>query len=173
MRVERRGGLVVLNDAYNANPASMGGALETLAALPGRRIALLGDMLELGDIEAEAHAEVVALAGRAGRGGDLLDQAGDERQAVRAVVRGARVGALTVLCHPAHQRDRARSEPVALELPGHDGGVVRGGGDREVDADVPGQPVDGLALPVRAQIVGVDAVRDVAGEVGPVARRRL
>ncbi|MEC7949015.1 MAG: UDP-N-acetylmuramoyl-tripeptide--D-alanyl-D-alanine ligase, partial [Myxococcota bacterium] len=38
----------VLNDAYNANPLSVAATLRTLAAMPGRRIALLGDMLELG-----------------------------------------------------------------------------------------------------------------------------
>ena len=45
-----RGGAVVLNDAYNANPTSMRAALETLAALPGpRRVAVVGLMAELDD----------------------------------------------------------------------------------------------------------------------------
>ncbi|MFZ5479813.1 MAG: UDP-N-acetylmuramoyl-tripeptide--D-alanyl-D-alanine ligase [Myxococcota bacterium] len=61
-RVERVRGALVLDDAYNANPISMAAALRTLAALPGRRIAVLGDMLELGAVEAEAHAEVLRLA---------------------------------------------------------------------------------------------------------------
>lgn len=59
MRVESSGGITVLNDAYNANPASMRAALETLAQLPGRRIALLGEMLELGGDEARFHEEVI------------------------------------------------------------------------------------------------------------------
>ncbi len=63
MRVEQRGGITVLNDAYNANPASMRAALETLAAIRGRRrVALLGDMLELGAGEDQAHREIVELA---------------------------------------------------------------------------------------------------------------
>ncbi len=76
MRVERRaGGITVLNDAYNANPASTAAALETLAGLVGgRKIALLGDMLELGAAEASAHAEAAALAGRLGV--DLLGLVG-------------------------------------------------------------------------------------------------
>ena len=61
-RIERIGGVTVMDDAYNANPVSMAAALRTLASLGGRRIAVLGDMLELGDAEASAHAEALALA---------------------------------------------------------------------------------------------------------------
>lgn len=51
---------IVLNDTYNANPASMASAIETLCTLKGgnRAIAVLGDMLELGDYSLEAHQEV-------------------------------------------------------------------------------------------------------------------
>ncbi len=56
------GGIRVINDAYNANPVSMAASLRTLAALPPRRVALLGDMLELGSYEAAAHEEVLGLA---------------------------------------------------------------------------------------------------------------
>jgi UDP-N-acetylmuramoyl-tripeptide--D-alanyl-D-alanine ligase len=60
---EGPGGLRVINDAYNANPISMAASLRTLRAVAGaRRVALLGDMLELGGEEAEAHQEVLALA---------------------------------------------------------------------------------------------------------------
>jgi len=63
-------GAILYDDAYNANPASMRAALETLAALPARRrIAVLGDMLELGPEEDRWHREAGAAAfGRA----DLL-----------------------------------------------------------------------------------------------------
>lgn len=48
-----------INDAYNASPASMRVALDTTAALyAGRRIAVLGDMLELGTAAEEAHREI-------------------------------------------------------------------------------------------------------------------
>jgi len=58
--VPRRGmrGVTLLDDTYNASPASVGAALDVLADLPGRRIAALGDMLELGSYEAQAHREV-------------------------------------------------------------------------------------------------------------------
>jgi len=63
MRVEAVGPVTVLNDAYNANPASMKAALRTLASIEGRRrIALLGDMLELGSIEGQAHDDVARFA---------------------------------------------------------------------------------------------------------------
>jgi UDP-N-acetylmuramoyl-tripeptide--D-alanyl-D-alanine ligase len=54
----------VLDDCYNANPASMAAALHTLTALRGSRaaVAILGDMLELGPTEAALHAEIGEVA---------------------------------------------------------------------------------------------------------------
>ena len=56
------GQAVVLNDAYNANPDSMRAALDTVVAMPGRHIAVLGKMHELGALETEAHREAGAAA---------------------------------------------------------------------------------------------------------------
>jgi UDP-N-acetylmuramoyl-tripeptide--D-alanyl-D-alanine ligase len=70
-RRELDGGLVVVDDCYNANPMSMCAALDDLAAsAPGRRVAVLGDMLELGPDEVRFHQEVGAHA--AAVGVDLL-----------------------------------------------------------------------------------------------------
>jgi UDP-N-acetylmuramoyl-tripeptide--D-alanyl-D-alanine ligase len=57
---ETADGVIVLNDAYNANPTSMEAALVALAHLrvPGRRVAVLGDMRELGTHHDEAHVAV-------------------------------------------------------------------------------------------------------------------
>jgi UDP-N-acetylmuramoyl-tripeptide--D-alanyl-D-alanine ligase len=66
---ERRDGVLVINDAYNANPDSTRAAIEALAHLTrnGRRgFAVLGYMAELGDIATESHEEAGGLAARAG-----------------------------------------------------------------------------------------------------------
>lgn len=61
----RAGDWRILDDTYNAAPDSMAAALDLLASLPGRRIAVLGEMLELGDLSDAAHREVGAHAARA------------------------------------------------------------------------------------------------------------
>lgn len=53
-----RGAITIVNDAYNANPDSTVAALETVAEMPGRHIAVLGKMHELGRWEAAGHREV-------------------------------------------------------------------------------------------------------------------
>src|SRR5262249_33910780 len=56
-------GATVINDAYNANPASTEAALRSLAALPARRrIAVLGVMAELGEAGPSEHKRIAALA---------------------------------------------------------------------------------------------------------------
>lgn len=59
LRVVRgKQGSTILDDTYNAGPDSMSADLAVLADCAGRKIAVLGDMLELGEIEVEAHREV-------------------------------------------------------------------------------------------------------------------
>ena len=64
--VEAAGGYTVVDDSYNASPVSVLAALDFLAETPvagsGRRLAVLGDMLELGPDEEEAHRRVGARA---------------------------------------------------------------------------------------------------------------
>jgi len=72
MRLElwESGGLSVLDDSYNANADSMEAALQTLQELPceGRRVAVLGDMAELGSHSQAAHEEVGRRAAEMGVG---------------------------------------------------------------------------------------------------------
>ncbi|MCF0154961.1 MAG: UDP-N-acetylmuramoyl-tripeptide--D-alanyl-D-alanine ligase [Veillonella sp.] len=50
--------MVILNDAYNANPSSMAEAIKALGQLEGhRKVAMIGDMLELGDFTEEGHRQ--------------------------------------------------------------------------------------------------------------------
>jgi UDP-N-acetylmuramoyl-tripeptide--D-alanyl-D-alanine ligase len=60
MELSQINGIKILNDSYNANPSSMGNALETLKGMKaeGRKVAVLGDMLELGHNSIEFHRRV-------------------------------------------------------------------------------------------------------------------
>ncbi|MCW2825748.1 MAG: UDP-N-acetylmuramoyl-tripeptide--D-alanyl-D-alanine ligase, partial [Aeromicrobium sp.] len=70
MRMERHvrdDGLVVVNDAYNANPESMAASLRAVAAISrGRGVAVLGPMLELGEESDAAHHRIGRLAAELG-----------------------------------------------------------------------------------------------------------
>lgn len=57
--------LTVIDDSYNANPTSTASALSSLSRLPGRRVAILGDMRELGGDALTLHRQVGAAAGQA------------------------------------------------------------------------------------------------------------
>jgi UDP-N-acetylmuramoyl-tripeptide--D-alanyl-D-alanine ligase len=86
---ERGDGVVVVNDAYNANPASMAAALDALATIGrrgGRRtVAVLGEMLELGESAADDHVAVGEHV--AGLGIDVLVTVGDSAEAIAAGAR--------------------------------------------------------------------------------------
>lgn len=68
-RLQRKCGIngaVVIDDTYNANPASMRAAIDVLAARPGDKLLVLGDMGELGGDADAMHAEIGAYAKKAG-----------------------------------------------------------------------------------------------------------
>lgn len=89
-------GIVVLNDAYNSSPTSAAAALHSLARLDvdGRRVAVLGDMLELGDHAEREHAALGALASELGV--DLIIAVGEYAD---SIARGAG-GSPTVIVVP-------------------------------------------------------------------------
>lgn len=60
--INREDGVKIINDTYNANPQSMTAALKVLACLKGRKIAVLGDMFELGKRTKPAHKRIGKLA---------------------------------------------------------------------------------------------------------------
>ena len=102
MRLEIRSfsGALVINDVYNANPASMEEALKELVRLrKGRTIAVLGDMLELGRYAEDAHRSLVNKMNELQI--DLLIAVGPEIQKASAAFSGA--------CHQATSSDEARS----------------------------------------------------------------
>jgi UDP-N-acetylmuramoyl-tripeptide--D-alanyl-D-alanine ligase len=94
--VDGPGESLILDDTYNAAPASVLAALNLLEELDGRRIAVLGDMLELGEFEERGHRMVGARAAEVAQRlvtvGELARWIGEE--ALRA---GLPIGALTTL----------------------------------------------------------------------------
>jgi UDP-N-acetylmuramoyl-tripeptide--D-alanyl-D-alanine ligase len=69
----------ILDDTYNANPSSTESALKTLASTGKRKIAILGDMLELGDLSTTAHR---AIGQSAGQSADIVLSVGEHAQEI-------------------------------------------------------------------------------------------
>lgn len=106
-------GARVLNDSYNAGPASMEAAVRSLALLPARRhLAVLGVMAELGDESAAAHRRITEVAGELGVGIISFADA-DYGDAGGGVVLG-------------HAADIAEAVAMLGELTGDDAVLVKG-----------------------------------------------
>jgi len=89
MEVRHGDGITVIDDSYNASPAAVAAALAVLRETRGRRVAVIGDMKELGAMSADAHDE----AGReAARSADVLVGVGE---LARTAVEAARRAGLT------------------------------------------------------------------------------
>jgi len=124
---ERADGVLIVNDAYNANPDSMAAALHTLASLRrpgGRLLAVLGDMLELGEGAPRDHRAVGELAARLGVdrliavGGfapDLVAGAGSALEATIAADRDSAAETAAAWLHPADVVLVKASRGLALE----------------------------------------------------------
>ena len=94
-------GITVLNDAYNANPASMAAALRTLAASQSRRIAVLGEMRELGSASERAHRDLGVAAAEARLDGLFL--LGEHAEEVRRGAETAGLPADRIVVTTSHQ----------------------------------------------------------------------
>jgi UDP-N-acetylmuramoyl-tripeptide--D-alanyl-D-alanine ligase len=100
--------VTVINDAYNANPSSMRAAIETLAAIAteGRRIAVLGDMAELGSLTELAHFQMGEAVARLG-----IDELVTVGERARRIAEGAIAERM-----PAARVHVARDAGEALEV---------------------------------------------------------
>ena len=86
--VVRLRGATIIDDSYNASPSSVIAALDLLAGIPGRHVAVLGEMLELGEAHDEGHRSVgEAAAGVA----ELLIVVGHD---ARGIIAGATAGGM-------------------------------------------------------------------------------
>jgi UDP-N-acetylmuramoyl-tripeptide--D-alanyl-D-alanine ligase len=144
------GGVTVIDDCYNANPMSVRAALEDLAATAereqhSRRVAVLGDMLELGPTELELHAEVGAQAQESGV--DLLITVGPRAKAmsqrfegeVRSLEDAGQAAELVPgLLHPGDLVLVKGSRAVGLELVCRALGAVEGIGPEVARTGAPG-----------------------------------
>ncbi len=110
------GAVILLDESYNASGASMRAAFSVLALQPGRRVAVLGDMLELGD---EAVAEHISLHDPLSEAADLIFTAGPMMARLFDTLSPARQG--------AHMQDAAALAPIVkAALRGGDAVLVKG-----------------------------------------------
>ncbi|MEQ2006528.1 MAG: UDP-N-acetylmuramoyl-tripeptide--D-alanyl-D-alanine ligase [Limisphaerales bacterium] len=109
-------GVRVLDDAYNANEDSMIAALQTLHDLPctGRRVAVLGDMAELGAHSVAAHVEVGKRAAELGV--NRLFAVGRMAGHLAGAARAAGLGAVTEIAEVAGAGETVRSELLPGDL---------------------------------------------------------
>jgi UDP-N-acetylmuramoyl-tripeptide--D-alanyl-D-alanine ligase len=136
-RVElvRLRGVTVIDDSYNASPGSVVAALELLAGLPGRRVAILGEMLELGDAHEAGHQSVGEAAAAVV---ELLVVVGPGAGGIAAAAQGAGLDARRI--HVVHDADEALD---VLRPRLRDGDVVLVKASRGIGLD---RLVDGLRL---------------------------
>ena len=110
------GGLTLIDDSYNSSPAALKRSLETLAAATGsaRKIAILGEMLELGDHAAALHEASGRAAAAAGL--DLLIVVGHDAARVMAGA-AIRAGMAAQRGHPRRRRDAGVRGGAAADAP--------------------------------------------------------
>lgn len=115
-------GALILDDSYNASPESNLAALNLIGELQGRRIAVLGDMLELGQYEEQGHAMVGT---RAAEVVDQLVTVGEKARLIAAAARSAGLpaGAIVELDDISqvieNLKDRLDSDDVVLVKGSH------------------------------------------------------
>jgi UDP-N-acetylmuramoyl-tripeptide--D-alanyl-D-alanine ligase len=143
-RIALPGGIVIVNDCYNANPMSMVAGLDDLAhTATARRVAVLGDMLELGSDERRYHVDIGAHV--ASRRIDVLVTVGPRAAAMAEGV--ARTGGATELHAVTDASQAAALVPELLE-PG-DTVLLKGSRGVGLEAVAEALVNRGAALPAR------------------------
>ena len=106
---EKRGDITIINDAYNASPLSMSAAIRTMKEIAkGRRVAVLGDMLELGEVAKEAHRRVGEELAKSGAA--VLVTRGSLGEEIAA---GAEAAGMTeVYCCASHEEAAAKLKEI-------------------------------------------------------------
>ncbi len=129
--VDGIGGCLMLDDSYNANPASMAAALHTLRKMTGRRIAVLGDMAELGEDAARLHAELDV------HDMDVVFAVGEQMQALAAQH--------DEVCH-LNDAEQALAKLRGMDLGPNDVLLVKGSRCMQMEQVVNGLKGDGHAV---------------------------
>jgi UDP-N-acetylmuramoyl-tripeptide--D-alanyl-D-alanine ligase len=110
LNLRRLSGVTLIEDCYNANPSSMAAGIEVLRGVKaGRRVLVVGQMLELGAESAALHKRIGAYAARAGI--DVVVSVGDEAS---SIVEGVRSADPSVETHACASTDQACAEVPAL-----------------------------------------------------------
>jgi alanine racemase len=145
------GGSLLLDDTYSASPASTLAALEALAELPaGRRIAILGDMEQLGDLSREAHRQ---LGRRAARVVDELITKGERAQSIAEAAEEAGLDPLHIYVTYRPEEAVAR---LTDTLGAEDVVLIKGSAEARMEEVVAGllsQPAQASDLLVRQDAV--------------------
>lgn len=133
--IHRTGEVTVVDDSYNASPAAVAAALELLRGAGGRRIAVIGDMRELGSLSDAAHED----AGRdAARSADVLVGVGD---LAARMVESARAAGLS----QAHHASDAAEALVILRRVMRPGDTILVKGSRAIGLDALADALIGAA----------------------------
>ena len=106
-RVEPIGGIQVLDETYNASPEAVLAALDLLASRPGRRFAVLGTMLELGDQSLALHQQVAERARALALDGLVIVDRAEEGRVMESAAAG--LPRIARVDHPAAALDPLRS----------------------------------------------------------------
>ncbi|ARP50250.1 MULTISPECIES: UDP-N-acetylmuramoyl-tripeptide--D-alanyl-D-alanine ligase [Caproicibacterium] len=131
-QIHEAGGMTVIDDSYNASPDAMRGALDVLCSFPHRRVAVLADMLELGDASCRAHQDCGRHAAQAGV--DVLVTIGKE---AAAIAEGAHEVNSSLPCTVCSSNQEAGAYLRKLLKPG-DTILVKGSRGMHVDEIVSG-----------------------------------